>query len=139
MAMIHGYISLIILDQKPLNFEKTALFLINRLESIVNDFGDEVPLLTKETMQDFLQVDEEIGDLQLRIDTLRKGWQDASASVLSSLDLLESEFTAGEPREFVAEALLLYLEKQFVDDEWKLEVGNLEKAITRFFRLRKNR
>ena len=134
MSMIHGYLSLIILDQKPLAFEKTARFLINRLDSIVSDFGDEAPLLTKKIMKDLLQEPEEIAVLKNSIYALRNGLTAASESVLSSLDALEAEFAGGEPREYMAEGLLLYLDKQSNNDEWKLSLRSLKQIVASYFR-----
>lgn len=132
LSMIHGYTSLIIIDQKPLQFEKTARFIVNRLESIVDHFGDEAPLLTNQLMKDFLQTDDEFFNIQQRINALRQAMSVEEEDLVSSLDTLEAEFAGGVPRSYMAESLLLYLKKHS-REEWTEALCALEVTIRHYF------
>lgn len=130
-GMIQGYMSLIIIDQKPLLIEKIARFLVNRLESIVNQLGVDAPLLTKDMMENYFFVSDEseLEGVQHRIVQLRNELHGHFPEVL---DTLEAEFAGGSPREYMVEGLLLYLEKRGLDGG-KSTLKELQDHVKNYF------
>jgi len=124
-AMIQGYMGLIILDQKPLQIEKTARFLVNRLDSIVKQLGEDKPLLTKELMKDFFSQTDETSRIQNCMIDLKNSH---SSQFLDVLDTLMEEFSNAKPRKYIVEGLLLYLEKQGIE-----ELSALREEVKLFF------
>ncbi|WP_254759209.1 TetR/AcrR family transcriptional regulator [Ectobacillus ponti] len=113
ISMMQGYISLMILDQKELPFDKTARFLVKRLDSIIVNLEDE-PLLTREMMQGLWQEGEEqAGEMQECLAALRGTV--SGEEQLAAVRTLEAELSRERPRMYMVDSLLLYLEKQMGD------------------------
>jgi AcrR family transcriptional regulator len=137
-GMLKEYLFYMAIDRKQLPLAKMASFLLRRLDALVASMAEqEEPLLTMETMYDYLsaeQTDQEerqkqiLAYLDQMIATLPINGN-VEENVRHSLEMLKQEMKkAEEARPFMVEALLLYLEK------WDLPFYNeLKAAIDRYF------
>jgi hypothetical protein len=137
-GMLQEYLFYMAIDRKQLPLAKLASFLLRRLDALVASIIEqEEPLLTMETMYDYLsaeQTDQQerkkkiLAYLDQMIAALPING-DLEENVCHSLEMLKQEMKkAEEARPFMVEALLLYLEK------WDLPFYNeLKAAINRYF------
>ncbi|UOY92988.1 TetR/AcrR family transcriptional regulator [Ectobacillus sp. JY-23] len=124
-GMMKEYLFYVVFDQKQLAPEDIVMFLMRRLDAIVESFtpGEE-PLLHEDMMADFVYAEvsekqEQQQQLLSTISCMRNILQDIEMNkkqrdgMLSSLDALENEFAnlQQEPREYIVQGLLLYMKQ----------------------------
>lgn len=137
-GMLKEYLFYMAIDRKQLPLAKMAPFLLRRLDALVASMtGQEEPLLTIETMHDYLfaeQTDQQERQKQILayLDHMIAAVPingEMEEDVRYSLETLKLEMKKGEEaRPFMVDALLLYLEK------WDLPLYNeLKAAIERYF------
>ncbi|NUK30818.1 TetR/AcrR family transcriptional regulator [Parageobacillus sp. VR-IP] len=137
-GMLKEYLFYMAIDRKQLPLAKMAPFLLRRLDALVASMnGREEPLLTIETMHDYLfaeQTDQQERQKQILayLDHMIAAMPingEMEEDVRYSLETLKLEMKKGEEaRPFMVDALLLYLEK------WDLPLYNeLKAAIERYF------
>lgn len=130
-ALLGGMISAYCLhrllnETDDMELDQFVQYILRRMDSIVTSFtADEHPLFTQEMMTRFIQSEQKekihlYENIRKVIDLLRKNLQNVHLGkqdyekISDCLDLLENEFISidQEPREYIIEGLLLYLEKQ---------------------------
>jgi AcrR family transcriptional regulator len=124
-GMLKEYLFYIAIDKKEINLDKLASFLIKRLDAMVQSLTEhEAPLLTDEVMKDYLdigkrskervkqQIVKQIDEIIEKVENISDGKIGINSDVFHSLDTMKNEFNCHEqePRKFIIEALLLYLE-----------------------------
>jgi len=141
-TMLNGimkeYMFYMAIEKKELRYSSLAPFMLRRLDAMVASFTtNDAPLLTDELMQDYLNVEQHEKENDRRKivayleEILQELQQDklVKRDVIHSLKTLKEEFLQPEnAREFMAEALLMYLEKQRLP-HWE----EVAAAIRRYF------
>jgi AcrR family transcriptional regulator len=130
-GMLKEYLFYIIIDKKEIHLQKLAPFLIRRLDAIVESITEkESPLLTDELMEDYIHIERKneenkrqqiiscIDDMIKTLEAMNDEGSAVSGDVFHSLHTMKNEFYClkKEPRKFIVEALLLYLENLGIPD-----------------------
>lgn len=124
--MVSYCIYLFMNNSEKVDLHEFVAYLLRRMDGIVNSFDKkEKPIFTKDILNQFLQIEQQetihyYNKVRNLINLLRKKLHEVKLEkrdfekIAASLDLLESEFSTieQEPKEYIIEGMLLYLEKQ---------------------------
>lgn len=114
-GMIREYSMYIILDQRPLDLEYVAPYILKRMDSIIKDLSDDEPLLKKELIQDLLDFNEK-EDISLKTEIIEalsnvQTFFEHDIRITSALQTIESQFLKDTPQTIILEGLFLLLEQ----------------------------
>ncbi|GAA0607550.1 TetR/AcrR family transcriptional regulator [Virgibacillus siamensis] len=122
-GMLREYISLAIHDNKDIDFQRVARFVVERFDTMVGHGTDLEPVLPPSKMKEYVEYEEgaepdtsaeELDNLleELKGKAKRLPVSDKDREeCLSAIQSLQNECYENEPRSFFIKALLLYLEE----------------------------
>lgn len=132
-AMLNGiikeYLFFVIMDEKEIDLEYMAPYLIKRLDAMVESYSsEERPLLHEELMRDFMEKPrtkaELLAEINGELNRLKEEAERAGLSeihrqqLLSSTEALQEELSAEneQPKKIVIDALLLMIQTQQISE-----------------------
>jgi AcrR family transcriptional regulator len=141
-GMIKEYLSYVVLDKKDLDLNQMVPFIFRRLDAIVASFSNyEAPLLDEALLKDLIHIrqyekEKSKKQLLISIEHMRSKLisldleKKQSEKIHSSLEALENELFSctQEPREYIAEGILLYLQNQNIQ-ALQAELEELAEAV----------
>ncbi|WP_335872576.1 TetR/AcrR family transcriptional regulator [Bacillus sp. 2205SS5-2] len=143
-GMMKEYMMLLILSQQEKPMEQLAFFIVDRVDGMISEMkkSQPKPFMTSQDLAPVFGEKQEphSGEetLSMLIDSMKtiveKLPKDKRQSYLSSVLLLEEEWNKQEPRRFLLQALLSYIEKEHLlkfyvqKANWLLEGTNKEEA-----------
>ncbi|MFX3625630.1 MAG: TetR/AcrR family transcriptional regulator [Ectobacillus sp.] len=125
-GMVKEYLVYVVIDKKDIALDQLIPFLFRRLDAVVASFSkNENPILNDVMMADFIHVRERekeghlqqlaqlLADMREKLASLRFDKAELE-KILSSIDAIETEFfnSKQKAREYIVEALLLYIKTQ---------------------------
>ncbi|WP_085522594.1 TetR/AcrR family transcriptional regulator [Tuberibacillus sp. Marseille-P3662] len=129
-GILKEYLFLLMNERKPISIESLIHFLIERMDAIVLDMTHSQPLLTRKMMSDYEQFNDQ-DDSRSRISSLTElitqlkttiqsisCREDEREELTATTTLLEKEMNDDEPRRFLIQALLNYLNQWEPLQQW---------------------
>jgi hypothetical protein len=118
------YLIILSKDLKQFDSKSVSIYLVNRLDSVVNDLvtNQPEPLFREEDVTKYLaltdssslskkeEISMELTLIEKHIKNLKN--EDAQKNLSSSLSMLKDELRAVQPRAFLIDVLLHYFEKE---------------------------
>ncbi|SHE34675.1 transcriptional regulator, TetR family [Seinonella peptonophila] len=139
LGLILSYsLRIFMIKQETIDINTMINFVIRRMNGIVKSFDiNETPIFNKDLLNDFLQIERQerlylYKQVKASINKMRKALKSMKKSkktlepLFACLDDLENEFSncETEPRSYIVEGLLLYLQRQQIH-ELEQELHNL--------------
>ncbi|MGM0878024.1 MAG: TetR/AcrR family transcriptional regulator [Bacillota bacterium] len=122
-GVIKEYISILFNEKSQEDIEAIAIFVVDRLDSIINDLmkNNPTPLLTDEMMSRYLNFKDsppsKTEDIRIHLKLLEENInslidEKLRENLSSSLAMIKDELKSSQPRLFLLDALLHYFEKE---------------------------